>query len=100
MTELPMHPRLLDEAVVAELPEGEVMVATRDSSRALLLNETGAVVVSLCTGEISVDQMTELFADTLGVDRERADSDIRAVLGELAREGLLHTTTGDGELEP
>jgi hypothetical protein len=93
---IPQRPALREDTVVAELPDGEVMVATREGEQALLLNETGAIVVSLCTGAVSVDEMVSVFAESSGADAEVVAKDIRAVLESLAREGLLRSA-GDGD---
>ena len=85
----PVGPRLLAEVVVAPLSDGEVIVATADSQRALVLNETAAIIVSLCTGEHSVADLAQLLAETLGLDLDRAEQDVLALLAELRSQGLL-----------
>lgn len=82
-------PVLHADVVVATIADGEVVVATADSSKALLLNESGAVVVSLCTGEYSIEQIASLFGETQGAAQEVAERDVRELLRQLQGEGLL-----------
>jgi hypothetical protein len=88
-------PALIADAVVAPIANGEVLVATADNRKALVLNDTGAVVVSLCNGECSLEQIAVLFADTLGVDKARAQQDVITLLQELHGEGLLQSAPPD-----
>lgn len=81
---------LVSDAVVAPIANGEVLVATADNRKALVLNETGAIVVSLCDGTCTLDAISSLFAETLGVEKERALADVLALLQRLDGEGLLH----------
>ena len=79
----------MPEAVVAPIANGEVLVATADQSKALVLNDTGAIVVSLCDGQCSLAQIAALFSETQGIDARQAHSDVLALLHQLAGEGLL-----------
>jgi hypothetical protein len=83
------RPRLVAGAVVSDLSDGEVVVASEDGQRALILNDTASVVVSLCTGQHTVEAIASLFADTLGVSRDDARADVLRLLGELDDEKLL-----------
>ena len=83
------RPALVTDAVVAPIANGEILVATADNRKALVLNETGAIVVSLCDGECTLEAISSLFAETLGIDEERALADVRGLLARLDSEGLL-----------
>lgn len=82
-------PELEADVVVAPIANGEVLVATADNRKALVLNDTGAIVVSLCNGECTLAEISALFSETLGVDRARAQDDVLALLRRLGDEGLL-----------
>lgn len=85
------RPELVADAVIAPIANGEVLVATADNRKALVLNDTGAIVVSLCDGQCTLAQMSLLFSETLGIDDERAQQDVLALLRRLGDEGLLQT---------
>ena len=82
-------PSLVTEAVVAPIANGEVLVATADNRKALVLNETAAVVVSLCNGECSLQEIAAIFVETQDIEIEQAQSDVLALLHKLDCEGLL-----------
>ena len=92
MERYPLYrPELVTEAVVAPIANGEVLVATADNRKALVLNDTGAIVVSLCDGECTLAEISSLFSETLGIDCERAQQDVLALLRKLGDEDLLKT---------
>ncbi len=82
------------DAVVAPIANGEVLVATADNRKALVLNDTGAIVVSLCDGGCTLAEISSLFSETLGIAKERAQADVTALLRRLEDEGLLRNPPG------
>ncbi len=86
---LDQAPRLLAETTVAAIADGEVVIATPDSQRALVLNASAAIVVSLCTGDYRVREIAQLFSETLGIEIDRAQRDVLSLLVELRSQGLL-----------
>ena len=82
-------PSLVAEAVVAPIANGEVLVATADNRKALVLNESAAVVVSLCNGECSLQEIAEIFVETQDIEIEQAQADVLTLLHKLDSEGLL-----------
>lgn len=83
------RPELIQDAVVAPIANGEVLVATADNRKALVLNDTGAIVVSLCDGQCSLAEIAALFAETQGIECGRAHADVLTLLQALHVEGLL-----------
>jgi hypothetical protein len=72
---------------VNEVADGYVVYdAGRD--RVHYLNHTAAVVLELCTGESTVEEIVRVFERTYELP-EPPDAEIRDCIGRLRREGLV-----------
>ena len=57
--------------------------------RGLVLNESAAAIVALCTGEHRVRDVADRLHQALGISRERVERDVLDFLHELERRRLL-----------
>jgi coenzyme PQQ biosynthesis protein PqqD len=63
--------------------------------RGLALNETGAEILGLCTGEATVAQIVDTLCAKYGEEkRERLSAEVRAFLESLAERNLLRGLEG------
>lgn len=61
-----------------------------DASRGVVhyLNQTAAIVLSLCNGERTVDEIAALVGDQYGLE-EAPQKDVEEILSKLGEQGLL-----------
>jgi hypothetical protein len=87
------RPRLVGSVVRGELDDGEVVLSVRGGERALILNAVADVVADLCDGTRTPEDIAGFLRETLKVPPD-ADvlRDVRAVLDELGRAGMLEAS--------
>ena len=85
-----MRPRIAKQVVRSELTDSEIVVSLRGGNRALILNAIGDAVLDLCDGSRTVEEIAAILNDNLEVPAG-ADvvADVRAVVDELARAGVV-----------
>jgi hypothetical protein len=84
------RPRLVEEIIRGELTDGEVVVSLRGGERALILNAVGDVVLDLCDGSRTVDEIAAFVRENMSVPPDvDVSGDVAAVLDELERAGLI-----------
>lgn len=72
--------RLSDEETVVLAPTGS----------AVILNEVGAVVLDLCDGSRTVEQIANIVSTTLaGANEERVQADVRSFVASLTASGCV-----------
>lgn len=88
-----VRPRIVGNVTRSELTANEVVVSLRGGERALILNAIGDAVLDLCDGSRTVEEIAAFMRANLTVPAG-ADvvADVRAVLDELARAGVVETT--------
>jgi hypothetical protein len=85
-----VRPRVVDTVTRSELTENEVVVSLRGGERALIVNAIADAILDLCDGSRTVDEIAAFLRDNLSVPTG-ADvvADVRAVIDELARAGVV-----------
>jgi hypothetical protein len=90
---MPVRPRLVDQVVRGELTDGEVVVSLRGGGKALILNAVGDAVLDLCDGSRTVDEIAAFLRDHMTVPPSAdVSGDVRAVIDELVRAGVIQAT--------
>lgn len=69
--------------------EGETIILDREGGQVHTLNETAALVWSLCDGTRSVEEVGASLAERFEVEREVAERDSAALMMQLQELGLL-----------
>jgi hypothetical protein len=83
-------PRLVEGAVVADLPDGEVVASLADRSMAVVLNPTAGAILALCDGTRSVDEIVGFLCANLSAsDPATVKNDVARLLDQLSGAGLL-----------
>jgi hypothetical protein len=81
------------ELATRRLSDDETVVLAPTGS-AVILNEVGAVVLDLCDGTRTVDQIVAIVCDTLsGTTEERVRADVRSFVAKLFDSGCLVEAT-------
>lgn len=65
-------------------------VVMSEAGTALILNEVGAVIIDLCDGTRSVDEIAAIVCASLaGATEERVRADVRAFVSQLSASGCI-----------
>lgn len=88
MFEPPLKPA--SQVLARRLPGGAVLVHL-GTNRIFELNETGAKVWELLSAGLDRERILERLVADFDVEPASADADLRQVLEDLKREGLLST---------
>ena len=92
--QLPARPVLASKARVrVDRVSGETLLLYPE--RGLRLNPTGAAVLQLCTGALTVAEIVAKLAAEHGGDAAQVAADVRAFLRDLTARGLLRDGEGD-----
>jgi len=84
------RPRLVDGVVRGELSDTEVVVSLRGGERALILNIVADVVLDLCDGTRTVDEIAAFLREAMNTPAEAdVTRDVNAILDELTRAGVV-----------
>jgi hypothetical protein len=85
-----IRPRLVEGVTRSELSDAEVVVSVRGGDKALIVNAIGDAVLDLCDGSRTVEEIAAFLRETLRVpDDVDVAADVRAVIDELARAGVI-----------
>lgn len=57
--------------------------------KGLALNETGAAVVKLCTGDRTITEIVDALSREWNAPRPRIEQEVRVLLEQLERRGLI-----------
>jgi hypothetical protein len=82
------RPKAKDGLELVEAPDG-LVVYDEVTDRVHHLNQTAAVILRLCDGTQTVEEITDIFARMFGVDRA-PDDVIRECLSQLVDQQLVH----------
>jgi len=88
MFDAPLKPAT--QVLARRLPGGAVLVHL-GTNRIFELNETGAKVWELLSEGLDTGQILQRLIEEFAVEPPRAAADLRTVLEQLEREGLLTT---------
>lgn len=79
------------EALTHEVQgSGETVLYDEAGDQLLVLNETGAAIWLLVDGERTVQDITEVVAGLLDVDRAEVATALDSFLNELSEKNLVH----------
>lgn len=79
------------ENLTVQSVDEETLILDLDSNHIHQLNPTASFIWELCDGKMSVDRLTELFAENYEIDVETARVDVRNVVKQLLDLGLIKT---------
>src|SRR5579883_2430397 len=68
---------------------GEVIVHDVASGQIHIINKTAALVLDLCDGDRTIDDVAAEFQQACDIDRSRAESDVREVVEQFIRSGIV-----------
>lgn len=84
------RPRIVDGVVRGELSDSEIVVSLRNGERALILNTVADVVLELCDGSRTIDEIAAFLRANMETPPDADVSrDVRAVVDELTRAGVV-----------
>ena len=90
MSAAPERPRRREGAQREEVPgTGECVLLDARRSRVLALNPSAAAVWELLDGRRDAAELGAILAAAAGIEPERAEAEVRALLLRLAEEGFL-----------
>lgn len=85
-----VRPRLAKQLVRGELTADEVVVSVRGGQRALILNAIGDVILDLCDGTRTVDDIASFVRANMQVPPDAdVTRDVQVVVDELVRAGVV-----------
>jgi hypothetical protein len=80
-------PQRIDGLDICEVVDGYVVYES-GNDRVHYLNSTAALVLELCTGDNSREEITTLLRSAFSLP-DAPDTEVGTVLGNFAREGLI-----------
>ncbi len=83
-----MKPKVREELAVVQL-DGEAVVYDEAAQELHHLNPTATIVFTLCDGTSTVKQMAGEIAEAFGVETGEVERQIRTLVREFRRAGLL-----------
>jgi hypothetical protein len=88
---IPEHP-IRREHIIAEELEGmdEVIFIDPETGDNFAMNHMAAVVLDLCDGKHSAQDIIQIIHEALSGDMERIDKDVHAILSEFVAFKLIH----------
>jgi len=91
-------PRARAELAVAEI-EGEAVVYDLLPGYLHYLNHSAALVFGLCDGKTTIAEMAEAIGDAYEIDPGEVEGQVRPLLANLRKLGILEGKTADRLLE-
>jgi PqqD family protein of HPr-rel-A system len=83
-----MRPSVRDDLTIIEL-DGEAVVYDDASGELHHLNPSATIVLSLCDGGTTVDEMVGVIAEAAGLGAGEIDEQVRTTVERFARAGLI-----------
>jgi PqqD family protein of HPr-rel-A system len=84
----PIRPRVSGDLAVVEL-DGEAVVYHERDGSLHHLNPSATIVFGLCDGESTISAIAADLADAYAVPQEQMEPQVRSVVRQFRREGLL-----------
>ncbi|MFB3738222.1 MAG: HPr-rel-A system PqqD family peptide chaperone [Candidatus Velamenicoccus archaeovorus] len=88
-------PKARTDLTVVEL-DGEAVIYDEDSGDLHHLNPTATIVFGLCDGTSTMREMSEDLSAAFGVPRDEIERQVRALVRQLRKVGLLAPTSPNG----
>ncbi|HEU5264824.1 MAG TPA: HPr-rel-A system PqqD family peptide chaperone [Gaiellaceae bacterium] len=88
MTSPAPRPSMRDDLTTVEL-DGEAVVYDESTGELHHLNPSAAVVLALCDGTMSVDEMAEAVSEAFEIPVGDVIDQVRAAIGRFEEAGLL-----------
>ena len=85
----------LRDGLVSRQVDDDFFLYDPISDRVVLLNASAVLVVELCDGTRTPDEITSELTGIFQTDRARIEQDVRATLDQLAVSGLLSRPEGE-----
>lgn len=92
------RPALATDALLMRDAEGSLRVVMPEGE-ASQLNGTAEDVLSLCSGENTVDEIAQAVSEAYSVDRTGALDDVRSVIRQFLERQIVNLTTGGSSNE-
>lgn len=90
------QPRCVDGVTQRTMPDGDSVVLAADGSQALVINALGSVILSLCDGARSTDNIVDVVHERfVDVARQTIAHDVGALLLALQEAGVLEDVCGN-----
>jgi PqqD family protein of HPr-rel-A system len=86
-----IKPKIRDDLAAAEL-DGEAVVYDERTGELHHLNPTATIIFSLCDGSSTVREMSGEIAGAFGMPADEVERQVRALLRQFRKAGLLNGT--------
>jgi hypothetical protein len=77
------------ENLTVQTVDDEILILDLESNQIHQLNTSASFIWSLCDGEVSMEQLAEIYAEHYEVEAETAKADVQQVTDQLCEMGLL-----------
>ena len=84
------RPELRSDLVFRQI-DADVIVYDPVHDQTVLLNVTAAMVLDLCDGSRSIDEVATEVAATFSQEKKRVLEDVETIVNEVAEKGLFRT---------
>lgn len=90
-----VKPKVREDLAVVEI-DGEAVIYDERTGDLHLLNPTATIVLGLCDGTATVKEFSSDIAGAFGMPAENVERQVRTLLRDLRKAGLLEDRRGDG----
>lgn len=77
------------ERLTVQAVDEEILILDLESNQIHQLNPSASFIWGLCDGDVSIDQLAEIYAEHFEVEPETARADVKQVTNQLCEMGLL-----------
>lgn len=84
-----LRPRQCDGTTIDPEEDGVFVIVAHDRETLCVTNETGRLIVELCDGIRTVDDIAGELSSRFDVDVERASADVTAFVRTAVEKGIL-----------
>ena len=77
------------ENLTVQAVDDEILILDLESNQIHQLNASAGFIWQLCDGDMSVDQLSEIYAEHYEVEADVARADVKLVTEQLCGMGLL-----------
>ncbi|HEY8297484.1 MAG TPA: HPr-rel-A system PqqD family peptide chaperone [Candidatus Baltobacteraceae bacterium] len=82
------YPKLAAEVELRECAQ-DVVVYDKRGAKIHVVNATAGAILGWCSGSASAPEIAGKLAQTYGIELERAERDVRAILATLEASGVI-----------
>ena len=90
-----VKPKVREDLAVVEI-DGEAVIYDERTGDLHHLNPTATIVLGLCDGTATVREFSSDLSDAFGVPAPDVERQVRALLRDLRKAGLMENGRGDG----